>query len=292
MKPALLSYHRATSIEDAVAALSAAGYDGKIIAGGQSLMPMINFRLVTPTMLVDINHIPGLDKISLRGDRLVVGALVRHQMTASDETVRRHIPILHATMHHVAHLTVRNRGTFVGSLCHADPAAEMPMMPQLLNGTVHIAGPQGRRQLSVADFVTGSLTNALEACEMVYEVELDIFAPGTGWGFHEFARRHGDYAIAAVAVTLEREGGVARRVRFAVMGLDDTSRRFDDVEAALEGEAPAGAALDRALAALQANIAPGSDLNASPAYRRHLANVLAKRAIADAWARAGERNCA
>jgi len=290
MKPALLSYHCATSIEDAVAALAAAGGDGKIIAGGQSLMPMMNFRLVRPSVLVDINRIPGLDTITLRGNRLGVGALVRHQMTASDETIRSHIPILHGVMQHVAHLTVRNRGTFVGSLCHADPAAEMPMMTQFLNGTVHVAGPQGRRQVAVGDFITGSLTTDLASDEMVYEVDLDTFPEGTGWGFHEFARRHGDYALAAVAITLEREAGVARRVRLAVMGLDDRSRRLAEVEAALEGEAPDAAVLDRALAALQANITPNGDLNASPEYRRHLANVLAKRAIADAWARAGERS--
>ena len=285
MKPAALAYHRANSIEDAVAALAAAGYEGKIIAGGQSLMPMMNFRLVRPTVLVDINHVAGIDTISLRGSRLAVGALVRHRMTASDETIYRHIPILHAAMQHVAHLTVRNRGTFVGSLCHADPAAEMPMMAQLLNGTVHIAGPGGRRSLSADRFVTGSLTNALEPDEMVFEVELDTFSSGTGWGFHEFARRHGDYALAAIAVTLNREGGVARRVRFAAMGLDDRSQRLPEVEAALEGVVPQGDALAQALAALQASISPSSDLSASAEYRRHLANVLSRRALHDAWMR-------
>jgi carbon-monoxide dehydrogenase medium subunit len=288
MKPAALAYHRATSIEDAVAALAAAGYDGKIIAGGQSLMPMMNFRLVRPAVLVDINHIPGIGTISLRGSRLAIGALVRHRMTASDETILRHAPILNAAMQHVAHLTVRNRGTFVGSLCHADPAAEMPMMAQLLNGTIHIAGTAGRRSLTADAFITGSLTNALEADEMVFEVELDTLPAGTGWGFHEFARRHGDYALAAIAVTLERAGGVARRVRFAAMGLDDRARRLPEVEAALEGNAPDAATTARILAALQAAIAPGDDLGAPADYRRHLATVLCRRALADAWARARE----
>jgi CO/xanthine dehydrogenase FAD-binding subunit len=287
MKPGVLAYHRAASVEDAVRALASAGPDGKIIAGGQSLMPMVNFRLVRPSLLVDINHIPDLDTIRLRDGRLVIGALVRHRMTASDETILRHAPILHAAMRHVAHLTVRNRGTFVGSLCHADPAAEMPMIAQLLNATIHIASPRGDRQMRAADFVTGSLTTALESDEMVTEADLETLPPGTGWGFHEFARRHGDYALAAVAVTMERQGGVAGCVRLAVMGLDERPRRLSRVEAALEGRVPEGDVLSQALIALQAEISPNTDLNASAEYRRHLANVLTRRAVGDAWARAG-----
>ena len=289
MKPAALAYHRASSIEDAVAALAAAGDAGKIIAGGQSLMPMMNFRLVRPSVLVDINHIPGIGTIALRGNRLAIGALVRHRMTAEDPAIREHIPILHAAMRQVAHLTVRNRGTFVGSLCHADPAAEMPMIAQLLNATVHIAGPAGRRSLSADAFITGSLTTALAPDEMAVEVELDTLPAAAGWGFHEFARRHGDYALGAAAVTLERADGVARRVRVAVMGLDDRARRLPDVEAALEGQIPQGNPLARALAALQASISPTGDLNASADYRRHLANALTRRAVVDAWGTAHER---
>jgi CO/xanthine dehydrogenase FAD-binding subunit len=217
----------------------------------------------------------------------VIGALVRHRMTAGDETIRRHAPILHAAMRHVAHLTVRNRGTFVGSLCHADPAAEMPMIAQLLNAAIHIASPRGARQMPAADFVTGSLTTALESDEMVTEADLETLSPGTGWGFHEFARRHGDYALAAVAVTMQRQAGVACNVRLAVMGLDERPRRLSRAEAALDGRVPEGDALNSALIALQAEISPNTDLNASAEYRRHLANILTRRAVADAWARTG-----
>jgi carbon-monoxide dehydrogenase medium subunit len=160
------------------------------------------------------------------------------------------------------------------------------MMAQLLDAAIHIASPCGSRQVSAADFVTGSLGTALASDEMVTEVDLATLAPGAGWGFHEFARRPGDYALAAVAVTLERQGGVARRVRLAVMGLDERARRLHGVEAALEGHVPEGDALGRALIALQAEIAPSADLNASSDYRRHLADVLARRAVVDAWARA------
>ena len=292
MKPAAFAYHRATSVEDAVAALASAGYEGKIVAGGQSLMPMMNFRLVRPSLLVDINHIPGLDKIVLHGNRLAIGALVRHRMTAGEEIVRRHVPVLHEAMQYVAHLSVRNRGTFVGSLCHADPAAEVPMMAQLLNATIAITSPRGTRRVTASDFVTGSLTTVLESDEVATEVEIDTLPLDAGWGFQEFARRPGDYALAAAAITFEIQDGVARRVRMAVMGLDDRARRLPGVEAALEGQRPEGGALSRALDAMQAEIAPNADLNASIDYRRHLADVLTKRAVADAWARAGKGGAA
>jgi carbon-monoxide dehydrogenase medium subunit len=143
MKPASFDYVRAESVRHAVEVLGAADGDGKIIAGGQSLMPMMNFRLVKPSVLVDINHIPDVGKIQFRENRIAIGALVRHRMTATDVLIQQHIPVLHHAMKHVAHLTVRNRGTFCGSVCHADPAAEMPMMSLLLNGSIRIASPRG-----------------------------------------------------------------------------------------------------------------------------------------------------
>lgn len=288
MKPAPFDYVRAESVAHAVQALAAAGGDGKVIAGGQSLMPMMNFRLVKPSLLVDINHIPDLAGIRQQDGRLRIGALVRHRTTAADPAIARHVPVLHQAMRHVAHLTVRNRGTFCGSVCHADPAAEMPMIALLLDGTVHTATPRGGRRLPAREFFLGPLMTALEPDELVTEIEIDTLPPGTGWGFEEFARRHGDYALAAVAVVVQRRDGRAAAPRIAVMGIGDRPMRLPEAEAALDGSDMGEAAIDAAVDALHAAIAPNADLHASAEYRRHLAGVLAGRALRGAWARARE----
>lgn len=285
MKPASFDYVRAESAEHAVQVLAGAGGDGKVIAGGQSLMPMMNFRLVKPSVLVDINRIPGLDAVRARGDKIALGALVRHRMTATDALIAQHVPVLHHAVKHVAHLTVRNRGTFCGSVCHADPAAEMPMMSLLLNGIVHIVSSRGERTLDARDFFVGSLVTALEPDELVTEIEIDTLLPGTGWGFEEFARRHGDYALAAVAVTMQRQDGVASGVRIALMGVGEMPMRAPAIEAMLEGREVGPKLIGDAVEALRAELEPNSDLNASADYRRHLAGVLARRALSDAWAR-------
>jgi len=292
VKPAAFDYVRADSVAHAVQALAAAGDEAKIIAGGQSLLPMMNFRLVKPSVLVDINHIAGLAEVRERGGRLVLGALVRHRVTASDPLIRRHVPVLSAAMKHVAHLTVRNRGTFCGSICHADPAAEMPMLALLLNAAVHIASPRGARVVPAAAFFVGALATALAHDELVTEIEIDTLPAGTGWGFEEFARRHGDYALAAVAVTLQRRRGVAVDARIAVMGVGEMAIRLHAVERVLEGSDFSDARLGEAVALLRSEIEPNSDLNASADFRRHLAGGLARRALGDAWGRAKEQSVA
>lgn len=288
MKPASFDYVRAESAEHAVQALAAAGGDGKVIAGGQSLMPMMNFRLVKPSVLVDINRIPGLDAVNVRDGKIRIGALVRHRMTATDRLIAKHVPVLHHAMKHVAHLTVRNRGTFCGSVCHADPAAEMPMMSLLLNGVMHIVSPRGERTLPAQDFFVGSLVTALEPDELVTEIEIDMLPAGTGWGFEEFARRHGDYALASAAVTMQRQNGVAVGVRIGLMGVGEMPMRLPQIEAMLEGREVSPGLIGEAVDALRTELEPNSDLHASADYRRHLAGVLAQRAITDAWARAGK----
>lgn len=288
MKPASFDYVRAESIPHAVEALAAAGGDGKILAGGQSLMPMMNFRLVQPSVIVDINQVRGLDSIEGRPGALHIGALVRHRMTAENELVARHLPVLRAAMAHVAHLTIRNRGTFCGSVCHADPAAEMPMMTLLLDGTLHVASVRGARTLAARDFFLGSLVTALEPDEMVTGIDLPLPSQQAGWGFQEFARRHGDYALAAIAVLMDKEDGKARNVRIAMMGVSDTPLRLPSVEAAVEGREANPTVIAEAVAVLRDSITPSSDLNASSDYRRHLAGVLAQRALAEAWTRASQ----
>lgn len=288
MKPAPFSYVAATSVDQAVAALAEAGEQGKIIAGGQSLMPMINFRLVRPSVLVDINRIEGLDRIEDLGDCLRIGALVRHRMTASDRFVAERVPVLHEAMKHVAHHTVRNRGTFCGSICHADPAAELPMIALLLNGLVEIAGPGGMRRVSVREFLVAPLTTALAANEMVTAIEIEKQAPDTGWGFAEFARRQGDYALACVAATTQRREGLACDVRIAAMGIADTALRLDRAEQALDGTSFAETDILHAAALLREDVQPITDLNGSSDYRRHLAGNLAEDVLRQAWRRASE----
>jgi len=285
MKPASFNYVRAESVDHAVHALADAGDDGKILAGGQSLMPMMNFRLVKPSVLVDINRIPGLDRVEKRGERIALGALVRHRMTAEDPIIAEHVPVLHYAMKHVAHLTVRNRGTFCGSVCHADPAAEMPMMSLLLNGLVHIRSSQGERHVPASEFFVGSLMTVLEPDELVTGIEIDVLPRGTGWAFEEFARRHGDYALAAVAITMMRKEGLASDVRVVMMGVGDIPMRLSEVEAMLEGHEIDQPLIDGAVDMIREQIEPNSDLNASSDYRRHLAGALARRALSDAWAR-------
>lgn len=286
MKPAPFDYLAATSASEAAEALAAANGDGKIIAGGQSLMPMINFRLVKPAILIDINRIAGLDRIEKHGERLRIGATVRHRMTATDALVHRHIPILHDAMHHVAHLTVRNRGTFCGSVCHADPAAEMPMMTLLLNGTIAALSIRGERQIAASDFFVGSLMTSLEPDEFVTSIEIDTLPLDTGWGFEEFSRRHGDFALACVATTLRVIDGVARDVRFGMMGVGETPLRLPEIEARIEGQAISQALLQDVTEALKGLLHPNTDIHASADYRRHLAGTLARRALRDAWRRA------
>ncbi|MEW6768394.1 MAG: xanthine dehydrogenase family protein subunit M [Pseudomonadota bacterium] len=286
MKPAAFEYVCAESVEHAVKALAGAGGDGKVLAGGQSLMPMMNFRLVKPSVLVDINRIPGLDLIQSRGNRIVLGALVRHRMTASDKLIETHCPVVHEAMKHVAHLTVRNRGTFCGSICHADSAAEMPMIALLLNGTMKIASPLGSRVITAKDFFVGSLVTALESEELVTEIEIDSLPQGSGWGFAEFSRRHGDYALAAAAITLQKIDGVAANVKVALMGVGEVPVRATVVEKMLEGREIKQTLLDAAVDALRAELEPTTDLNASADYRRHLAGSLLRNVAFEAWGKA------
>ncbi|WP_338811413.1 xanthine dehydrogenase family protein subunit M (plasmid) [Agrobacterium leguminum] len=291
MKPAQFDYNAPTTVEEAAAALAASAGDGKIIAGGQSLMPMINFRLVKPSILIDINRIRGLDTIEFDGTRLKIGATVRHRMTATDALVARHLPIIHDAMHHVAHMTVRNRGTFCGSVAHADPAAEMPLMTRFLDGTIIAYSERGERRIPAANFFTGSLVNALEEDELVTAVEIDAMPEDAGWAFEEFARRHGDFALACFATTFRVEDGAASGVRIGMMGVGETPLRLPEIEEIVEGSDLSEPVLDTVVERLANILTPNSDIHASADYRRHLAGVLAKRGLRAAWGRAnGEKS--
>jgi carbon-monoxide dehydrogenase medium subunit len=287
MKPAAFEYIVADSIETAVASLAAAGGDAKIIAGGQSLVPMLNFRLLRPSILVDINRIPDLAFIREDAHAVAIGALARHHQLETSPVVARHFPALGEAMTHVAHLAIRNRGTIGGSLSHADPAAELPMMALLLDAELRIASTAGARTLAARDFFRDALTVDLAEDEVVTEIRLPKPAAGTGWGFEEVARRSGDFALAAVAVMLTLSDGVVGEVRIAMTGVAPTARRAAEAEKLLTGMSLDDGVGNTIIEAVRAAAAPPTDLHASSDYRRHLVGVLAGRALAAAWRRAG-----
>jgi carbon-monoxide dehydrogenase medium subunit len=291
MKPAAFDYVVAESIDAAVAALAAADGEAKILAGGQSLVPMLNFRLLRPSILVDINRIAVLAFIEDGADAIVIGALTRHHRLETSPVIARHLPVVTEAMRHVAHLAIRNRGTIGGSLSHADPAAELPMLALLLDATLHVVSHAGPRTIAARDFFLGPLTVDLAPDEMVTRIVLPKLSPATGWGFAEVARRSGDFALAAVAVTLRLRDGVIGEVRIAMTGIDDTAKRASEAEALLAGRTLTPELSETAVAAARAGVNPPTDLHASSDYRRHLVGVLVGRALADAWRRArGEQS--
>ena len=288
MKPAAFDYVIADSIDMAVASLADGGGDAKIIAGGQSLVPMLNFRLLRPSVLIDINRIGDLAFIEEAGKKIRVGALTRHYQLETSPVIARHLPVLASAMTHVAHLAIRNRGTIGGSLSHADPAAELPMMALLLDAELHIASASGKRTIAARDFFVGALTVDLARDDIVTEIVLPKLPRKTGWGFEEVARRSGDFALAAAAATLTLSAGVISQARIALTGVGATPVRAAEAEALLVGQALEPGLIDRIIDAVRAAIEPDSDLHASSDYRRHLAGVLAGRAVSAAWRRANE----
>ena len=290
MKPPPFDYARADDVDEAVSILARHDGEAKLLAGGQSLVPMLNFRLVRPSLLVDVNRVPGLSGIE-EGDRaLGIGALTRHRQIEVSEVVQERFPVLRAAVRHVAHLAIRNRGTLGGSLAHADPAAELPMMAVLLNAKIEVRGPAGPRRLEAHTFFRSALATALDDAEMLTRVELPFLPPATGWGFEEAVRRAGDFALAAAAATLALDaGGKVAEARLAVMGAHDTPLRIDGAEALLAGEPLRGEVVGAAARAARDAVEPFDDLHASAGFRRHLVEVLARRALESAGRRARER---
>jgi CO/xanthine dehydrogenase FAD-binding subunit len=284
MKPPPFEYVVADSVEGAVAALGRG--DAKVLAGGQSLVPMLNFRLLRPSILVDINRIPDLAFIADESDAIRIGALTRHFQLETSPAIARHFPVLSAAMEHVAHLAIRNRGTIGGSLSHADPAAELPMMALMLDATLTVASPEGQRTIAARDFFLGALSVDLGPQDLVTAIALPKPPAGTGWGFEEVARRHGDFALAAVATTLTVADGTIAQARIAMTGVDETPKRADDAEAMLAGQALTPALREAVIESVRASVTPNTDLHASADYRRHLIGVLTGRALDTAWRRA------
>lgn len=287
MKPARFRYLRPAALEEALDALREHGPDAKIIAGGQSLVPMLNFRLLAPAVLIDINRLPGLGEATGTPDGgLSIGALTRHQTLEWSEAVKRRFPVMHAAVKHIGHLAIRNRGTIGGSLSHADPTAELPLMSVLLDATLTASSARGSRTIAAREFFLGPLATVLEPDEMLTRVDVPSLGDRAGWAFEEFARRCGDYAIAAVGAVIGVANGRVTDARIAIAGGGGGPVRATRAEQSLAGRAIDDSALRDAMQAADAEIDPVGDLQVSGEYRRHLIGVLVQRALRGAWQRA------
>lgn len=287
MKPARFRYLRPSSLDEALAALAEHADDAKLIAGGQSLVPMLNFRLLQPAVLIDVNRLPGMNAVTATADGgVAIGALTRHQTLEWSPVIAERLPVLRAAVKHIGHLAIRNRGTTGGSLSHADPTAELPLMSVLLDAALTAQSARGTRVIAAREFFVGPLATALAPDEMLTRIDLPGLGDCTGWAFEEFARRCGDYAIAAVGVVLSVAGGRVKQVRIAIAGGGGGPVRAAAGEAALAGRAIDGASLADAVRAVDGEIEPVGDLQVSAEYRRHLIGVLVSRAVQGAWRRA------
>lgn len=269
MKPAPFAYHKARSLDDALAHL-AAHKDARLLAGGQSLIATLNMRLSAPTLLVDINGIAGLDRIEVKGDAIEIGALVRHAQAERSDVIAKHVPLIARAMPHIAHPAIRNRGTLGGSIAFADPAAELPACLLALGGEIVASGPNGTRAIKADDFFKGLFETALSPDEIVTALRVPMARPDSRIGFAELARRHGDYAIVGLAATARTTGEKLADVRLAYFGVGDTPVRARKAETALaEGN------IDDAVGAL--DLSPHDDVQATAATKKHLAGVLLRR---------------
>jgi CO/xanthine dehydrogenase FAD-binding subunit len=287
MKPAAFDYHRPATLDQALERLAEHEGDAKPLAGGQSLIPAMNFRLARPAVLVDLNRLSELGYIRSDPDGLRIGAMTRQRSVETSDLVRRAAPLVSEAMPFIAHPQIRNRGTVGGSIAHADPAAELPAVMVALGATFRARGRTGLRAIAAEEFFTGLFTTALAPHELLVEIVVPPPAPGTGSAFVEMARRHGDYALAGVAavVTLER-GGRCRAVRIALFSVGDGPVLARAAAGLLEAQVPSPELIRAVADRASRDIDPPGDIHASPAYRRHLAGVLVRRALSRAWERA------
>ena len=279
MKPAKFEYHAPASVDEAVAILGRYDGEARVLAGGQSLVPMMNFRLATPKAIIDLNQIAGLGYVEEEGPVVRIGAMTRQRRLEFDPLVAAKLPLLREALRLVGHLPTRSRGTIGGSLAHADPSAEIPMVLQTLEGEVVARGPQGERRIPARELFQAALTTSLAPLEIITEVRFPAMPANAACAVEEFARRKGDFAIAAVAVMLLRDGERGAKVRMATAGVGPASIRLRDAEAILEQKGLTEAAIAEAADKASAEVDPVSDLNGSAEYRRHLTGVLMSRAV-------------
>ena len=283
MKPPAFDYHAPATVPEAVALLATLD-NARLLAGGQSLMPMLTMRFAFPDHVIDLNRVEGLGGIALEGDVLRIGAMARQRDIMDHPTVRQRLPLLAEALTHVGHRQTRNRGTLGGSLCHLDPAAELVSVATALDATVEIVGPGGARDVPMAAFPLGYMTPALAADEMVTAVRFPLPPPGHGAAFVEFSRRHGDYAVVSAAALLTMGGGRIAAASVTLGGVGAVPLRLAAAEAALLGQRP-GAELFAAVSAHAAGIDAMEDAQVPAWYRQRLAATLTRRALATAHAR-------
>lgn len=280
MKLPPFEYACPTTLSEAVALLASHDGDAKALAGGQSLMPMLAFRVASPSLLVDLRKLPGLNKITIDSDGVKLGAMVRWRDIEDDERLTTAHPLLKAAIAHVAHYQIRNRGTVGGSIAHADPAAEMPGIAMTCDAGIAVTGKSGSRVIKAADFFLGALTTALEPDEIITEVRLPAWPKSRRFGFQEFARRRGDFAMAGVALYYDPDNsGKASNAHVGVIGVGDRPQRLAAAEAAINGNAVDDATIAKAGAAASSAVEPQQDIHASAAYRRALTGTMVERAL-------------
>ena len=281
MKLSPVRYAAPTSVEEAVALLATC--DAKIISGGQSLMPIMAFRLASPELLVDLKKIKGLGDIVLDSEGLHLGAKVKWIEIETDVRLKTAHPLLTKAIEHVAHYQIRNRGTVGGSLAHADPASEMPAIAACCDAVISVVGSGGLRKINAADFFVGALQTRLEPDEIIVKILLPPWPATRRWGFQEFSRRRGDFALAGIAAYFDVEpDGRATNAHIAVFGASDHQRRLTGAEAELNGKKPTADTFAAAARAAAAEVDPPSDIHAPADYRRALVETLTGRALADA----------
>ncbi len=286
MKPAPFKYIAATSLEHALSLKAEHGDEAKFLAGGQSLMPTMNFRLARPAILIDLNEIEDLAGIRPSGAAIRVGALTRYRALERNAAFAQAFPLIGEALPHIAHPQIRNRGTLGGNLSHADPASEFPAIALALGARFHIRAAQRERWIEASDFFVGALTTDLQPDEILDEVELPLTNPRTGSCFMEIARRRGDFAIvgAAAMITLG-DANQCSDVRLALCGVGETPIDASSTAAVLLGHAPTEAAIRDVAASVQKIIDPGGNVHATADYQRHIAGVLTERALRTAHQR-------
>ena len=286
MKPAPFSLLRPKSVDEALSLLRSHGDEAKVLAGGQSLVPLMNFRLARPSYLVDLNQVEALSGIKFEGRTLTIGAMVRQREVERSPAIAERLPILHEALGKVGHPAIRNRGTVGGSLVHADPAAELPLLAVVLDAIFQLQSLRGKRSVAARDFYQGYLVTDIAADELLIEISVPLPPPGAGWCFTEVARRHGDFAIVATAILLGLDRD--RRVNFARValgGVGPAPTRVTAAEDVLVGQKPGDELYRRAGDAAAQAIDPPNDVHASASYRRHISSVLVRRALATAETR-------
>jgi aerobic carbon-monoxide dehydrogenase medium subunit len=289
MKPPVFEYHRPGTVAEALAMLAEVGHDGKVLAGGQSLVPLLNMRLAAPAHLVDVNRLAELDEVGVDGQAVRVGALARHARVEHDQAATDAVPLLGQAIADIAHTAIRNRGTVVGSLVHADPAAELPAVLVLLGGTMELAGAGGTRRVAAADFFLGPLESAVRPGELATAAVFPVPPAGSGSAWVEVARRHGDYAVCGVGVLITLDQGLrVGSARAALISVGPVPVPVDLTDA-LGGQPHDAADWAAAGRLAAAAVDPEDDIHASAAYRRHLAGVLTARAARAAATHAASR---